>query len=166
MLSILYVHCTMYMHHSCLNLQDMRVYLSFLLCRLLLSGIFCSEYQNPVVDSDHPDPGVLALPDGAQPVVKDQVQPFVLTPYFPDLIALRWFKAVATWLCQLESRMATLTQSSHPLTLFTGERSSLLYCVNVDTFFFLNISLWRNHWAILWILGRFCLPKWFLADLG
>ena len=62
------------MHHSCLNLQDMRVYLSFLLCRgLLLSGIFCSEYQNPVVDSDHPDPGVLALPDGAQPVVKDQV---------------------------------------------------------------------------------------------
>ena len=22
------------------------------------------DYQNPVVDSDHPDPGALALPDG------------------------------------------------------------------------------------------------------
>ena len=39
------------------------VYYPFFLC-CLPSCCMSDDYQNPVVDSDHPDPGALALPDG------------------------------------------------------------------------------------------------------
>ena len=58
-------------HHSpqlyLFKKSEMRIpYFSLFLYSNLLSGCVSDEYQNPVVDADHPDPGALALPDGAQ----------------------------------------------------------------------------------------------------
>ena len=57
-------------------------------CIFLVSKPYHPMYTNPVVNSNHPDPGVLALPEKQGFVLvstSDQVRPLSSEPVFPIL---------------------------------------------------------------------------------
>jgi len=68
------------------------VYYPFFLC-CLLGCCRSDDYQNPVVDSDHPDPGALALPDGSgYVIVSTGVQNGNAYPIMSSVDLVNWQK--------------------------------------------------------------------------
>jgi len=154
-------------------------YYPFLLC-CLLSCCMSDDYQNPVVDSDHPDPGALALPDGSgYVIVSTGVQNGNAYPIMSSVDLVNWQKEgfvfpSGRWPSWALGYMwaPEIHYVNHQYHVYFSAKSSTnqKFCLGVarscTSHHMIRIDIFSEHQVLLDLLRTLVTHSWRTSTLG